>query len=212
MKYAALRFQHNLEKGVFDSTGQYDIPIIRAETFIPCEFIPFSNAKSSTKHANTMGIHFFIDDYKFERVWYDFYRYTEMLSSYQAVMTPDFSLYTDFPKALQIYNHYRKHFIGAYMQQMGMRVYPTISWSDKESLLWCFDGEPEHGTVCISSVGSQKNTYAKTLFKYGYDAMIERLQPETIIFYGTVPNDCKGNIIRAKAFQEKFTEVKTECI
>ena len=212
MKYADLRFRHNLEKGVFDSIGQYDIPIIRAEPFIPCEFIPFSNAKSYTKKTNTTGIHFFIDDYKFERVWNNFCRYTEILSSYQAVMTPDFSLYTDFPKALQIYNHYRKHFIGAYMQQMGVRVYPTISWSDKESLLWCFDGEPEHGTVCISSVGSQNNTYAKTLFKYGYDAMIERLQPETIIFYGTIPNDCKGNIVRVKAFQEKFTEAKTECI
>lgn len=38
----------------------------------------------------------------------------------------------------------------------------------------------------------------------GYKEMIERLQPETIIFYGRVPEECMGNIINIKSFQEKF--------
>ena len=28
-------------------------------------------------------------------------------------MTPDFSLFTDYPVAVQLYNHWRKHLLGA---------------------------------------------------------------------------------------------------
>lgn len=34
--------------------------------------------------------------------------------------------------------------------------------------------------------------------------MLERLEPTQIIFYGTVPEECKGNIVQVKSFQEKF--------
>jgi hypothetical protein len=59
----------------------------------------------------------------------------------------------------------------------------------------------------VSSVGTQKNKIVKELFLKGYKEMIERLQPETIIFYGRVPEECKGNIINIKSFQEKFKRV-----
>ena len=36
--------------------------------------------------------------------------------------------------------------------------------------------------------------------------MVRRLQPETIIFYGNVPEECTENIVRIKAFHEKFKE------
>ena len=120
------------------------------------------------------------------------------------MLTPDFSLYIDFPVALQIYNHYRKHFIGAYLQSIGVKVFPTIAWSDENSYTWCFDGEPIGGCVAVSSVGTQADADSKRLFMRGYDAMLERLNPETIIFYGGVPAGCRGNIVRVAAFQDKF--------
>ena len=46
----------------------------------------------------------------------------------------------------------------------------------------------------------------KELFLVGYEEMVKRLQPESIIFYGTVPDECRGNIVRIKAFQDKFKE------
>lgn len=131
-----------------------------------------------------------------------------MLQEFDYVLTPDFSLYLDYPKAMQIYNHYRKHWIGAYMQMLGIKVIPTIAWSDEESFDWCFDGEPEGGTVAVSSVGCMKNKDSKKLFIDGYKEMISRLHPETIIFYGGIPDECKGNIVRVKAFTDKFKEAK----
>lgn len=131
-----------------------------------------------------------------------------MLGQFQYVLTPDFSTYTDFPKAIQIYNHYRKHWIGVYLQENGIKVIPTISWSTEESFDWCFDGEPVGSTVAVSSVGCMNNRDKKELFVKGYNAMIEKLHPQSIIFYGQIPDECKGNIIRIKAFQEKFKEAK----
>lgn len=151
---------------------------------------------------------FFLDDYQFQRLWNTPDRYIEKLQNFNCVLSPDFSLYTDYPTALQIYNHYRKHWIGAYLQLYGIEVIPTICWSDEKSFEWCFDGEPIGGTVAVSSVGTQKNKIAKELFLKGYKEMIERLQPETIIFYGRVPEECEENIINIKSFQEKFRRSK----
>lgn len=131
-----------------------------------------------------------------------------MLADFEAVMTPDFSMYTDWPVAVQIWNHYRKHFFGAYLQQLGVKVYPTICWSDRSSYDWCFDGEPRESCVAVSSMGTQVNKKAKKLFISGYEAMLDRLHPETIIFYGRVPDECKGNIVSIKPFYDKFEEAQ----
>lgn len=116
----------------------------------------------------------------------------------------------DFPKAIQIYNHYRKHWIGAYLQEYGCHVIPTISWSTPNSYDWCFDGEPEGGTVAVSSVGCMNSKGKKCLFLSGYNAMIEQLHPESIIFYGKVPEECKDNIVRIKAFHDRFSKAICE--
>lgn len=123
-------------------------------------------------------------------------------------MTPDFSMFTDWPVAVQLWNHYRKHFVGAYLQKLGVRVYSTICWSDESSYDWCFDGEPVGGCIAVSSMGTQKNKETRRLFQMGYDAMLERLHPETIIFYGRVPDACKGNIVSIKPFYDKFEEAQ----
>ena len=93
---------------------------------------------------------------------------------------------------------------------MGYKVIPTIAWSDKESFDWCFDGEPKGATVAVSSVGTQRSKETKQLFLEGWNEMLSRLEPETVIFYGSVPKECNANIVRVKAFQEKFSEVKTD--
>lgn len=124
-------------------------------------------------------------------------------------MTPDFSLYTDFPKAIQIYNHYRKMWLGALWQSCGYKVIPTIAWSDRDSFDWCFDGVPKNSTVAVSSVGTQRSKDTKQAFLDGWNEMLKRLQPETVIFHGTVPKECVANIVRVKSFQENFEEIKT---
>lgn len=208
-QYKNMRYENNVDFYTPDVAGKYDIPIIKPEVYEETEFIPFSAAGSARNRAKK-GIHFFIDDFHFFRLWYSKGNYEQMLTEFKAVMTPDFSMYTDWPVMIQMFNHYRKHVMGAWMQSIGCKVYPTICWSDEASYEWCFDGEPKHATVCVSSVGTQKSKHDSGLFLLGYDKMMEVLEPETVLFYGKVPKECSGNIVPIKAFYEKFDEGKED--
>ena len=205
-KYAMLHSGQNVDFVPDEVEGIYDIPVIAPEKYRETRFIPFNLAGNMCSRWK-YGIHFFIDDYRFQRLWLARDKYADMLPEFNAVMSPDFSLYTDWPFMVQLYNHYRKHLLGAWMQSIGCRVYPSISWSDESSFAWCFDGEPVSATVCVSSVGTQKNKESKHMFLEGYDRMLEVLRPETILFYGKVPPECKGNIIHIEPFQDRLKGV-----
>lgn len=178
----------NLNKAAFPGVGMYDTPIIQPLLDVPaCEFIPFSIALKC-RNKTDKGVHFFIDDYRFKRIWTQPDRYLEMLSGFEYVLSPDFSMYPDMPLSMQIYNHYRKHWLATYWQAHGIKVIPTICWADQSSFDWCFDGEPRHSTVAVSSVGCGVILEAKGGFRAGYEEMLRRLEPETILFYGSVPD------------------------
>lgn len=204
--YRQQRNYENLNKRIFPGVGEYDIPALKSAVYEVENWISFNFARSC-EEPGRHGIHFFIDDYQFMRLWKNPDAYLPMLQQFQAVCTPDFSTYTDFPKAVQVYNHYRKHWLGAYWQEHGIKVIPTISWSDEASFDWCFDGEPVGGTVAVSSVGTQGNRTSARLFEAGYNEMKRRLHPAQIIMYGSAPECCLGdNLVIVKAFQSKWRE------
>ena len=197
---------HNLDLGRFETVGAYGIPrLYPIHLDERIEWIRFNHALKEQSRSR-LGVHFFIDDYLFLRVWNDPVRYAMFLRGFRAVMTPDFSLFADYAPAVQIYNHWRKHQLGAYWQQLGLPVVPSISWADRDSYAWCFDGEPEGGTVAVSSVGAMKNRDARRMFVDGYRGMLTRLQPERIIFFGSVPDECTGNIEHHTPYHEVFTK------
>lgn len=207
MPYKYERFFNNLEKAIFPGVGKYGIPELQPEKWKPVQFIGFNYANQCRNYEGK-GVHFFLDDYQFERVWTKFERNVNMLSKFDAVLTPDWSMYIDWPVVVQMWNHYRKHYVGAYLQTMGAIVYPSISWSDKKSIEWCFDGDPIGGCVAVSSVGTQMRQEEKDGFLYGYDAMMERLNPSTVLFYGKVPDGCRGNIVKVEEFQRRLRGIE----
>ena len=203
----------NLDKFMFHGVGKYDIPQIEPVYELPRgELIPI-NLTSREKNLHEKIAHFFVDDYRFIPYWNSPDRYIPRLLGLEAVCAPDFSTYPDMPLAMQIYNHYRKHWLAAYWQLHGMKVYPTIGWSDERSFDWCFDGEPVGGVISVSSVGTQRSRKSKRLFLHGYDKMLERLEPSAIIFHGGVPEDCQnfgGNIIRIEPYYERIAKRRKE--
>lgn len=140
--YRYTRNWENAEKEIFDGVGEFNIPVIKPEKYHQVKWVGFNSAKTTQKREGK-GVHHFVDDYQFVREWTNIDKYVRMFQQFDFVMSPDFSTYADFPKALQIYNHYRKHWIGAYLQLHGVHVIPTISWSTPDSYSWCFDGEPK---------------------------------------------------------------------
>ncbi len=192
----------NLDKAIFPGVGAYNVPVITPVTEYPQgEFIPMNYALTAKDPANKI-VHCFVDDYQFIRYWNTPDKYIPRLSQFAAVCSPDFSIYIDMPTAMQIYNHYRKHWLAAYWQLHGLTVYPTISWSTPESYAWCFDGEPVGGIVAVSSVGTQASKETKRLFLQGYEEMMKRLDPAFVIFYGSVPEECDWNVVRVPPHYE----------
>ena len=204
-KYAVSRYINNVDFIPRFVEGDFEIPFIRSAPYEEVsEYIPFNYASSTRSGRDKKGIHFFIHDYQFENLWVNREKYRELLKQYKVVLAPDFSPYMDWPIMVQRWNHYRKHLLGAWMQDIGCLVYPTVTWSDERSLEWCFDGEPMRSTVCVSSVGTMKRKEDRKLFMRGYDRMLEVLEPETILFYGSVPKECDGNIVEIDPFQKRY--------
>lgn len=210
--YKATRDWENLERAFFVADNEFNIPKLRAVKDCAIEnWIGFNYAKSTDRDERQIhGVHFYLDDYQFTRVWNDPDRYSEMLFEFGAVSSPDFSMYTDFPKAIQVYNCYRSHWLGRYWQDKGISVIPNIVWSDHASYDYCFDGDPVESVVMVSSTGTQGNKKSKQLFIDGYKEMMARLRPVKIYIYGAVPDECFGNIVHISTFAEQLEKRVSE--
>ena len=181
----------NLEIAEFVGEGDWDIPLIFAtsEKEIPkiSEWVGFNfvlNDKSSDKEKKHKGVHFFIDDYQFERVWTRPEIYVDILKKYGCVLSPDFSPYEDMPLATQLWNHYRKHWTAAYWQQNGIKVIPTIRKSaNPRAGEWWLDGEPKGGVVAISTMWNS-NPKIKAAAIEEYESVLKVLRPTKILIYG----------------------------
>lgn len=187
----------------FPGVPPYGIPEIAPEHIDVrhLEWIPFNYAKTA-KNRNCKGIHFYLDDYQFVRLWNRPGDYLSLLSQFGAVCTPDFSQYTDMPVAMRLYNHYRKHWLGAYWQAHGIRVIPTICWSTPDTYDWCFDGEPKNTVISISSVGTQAKPESKETFSAGCKEAIKRLKPTKILWHGKCPEEFRQNVIQINPHYE----------
>lgn len=164
------------------SSGFWQMPIINNDSFIPKEMVGFNYAKSSDR--KDVGIHFYIDDYQFERLWNNPGKYTDVLREYECILSPDFSLYMDMPMPMKIWNIYRSRMIGQYYQNRGIKVIPTISWAEEDTFKFCFDGIPKHSIVSISTIGVKRDKDAFGVWKDGVDEMIKRIEPTDILIYG----------------------------
>lgn len=186
------------------TVGEWDIPTFEGVKDLPqiSRWLNFREKK--TDEPESTGIHFFIDDYRFENAWNQPERHIETLRQFASVLSPDFSMYTDMPHALQLYNHYRKQWLSAYWQQMGINIIPTISWSDPQSFEFCFEGVPRQSIVAVSSVGCMKIREAREAFSRGYEEMMRRLDPCAVLYYGIKHYDGAEIIDMGEPFYSKF--------
>lgn len=205
LEYGAERYKtdrsYNLELiNAFDCGGEFDMPVLEACDFKPTTLTGFNYAKSATKF-NT-GLHFFIDDYQFERLWNRPLDYVALLKKFECVLTPDFSLYMDMPLPLQAWNVYRSRALGKLWQAQGLNVIPTLQYSDRRSFGFCFETLPKGGTVATSTVGVKKDKEAQKVWRDGMKEALKVVKPKTLILYGGGFSDYnfgKTEVIRLKA-------------
>lgn len=164
---------------------KWQMPIIHKTSFVPDDMIGFKYVKAdNNENAEKAGIHCFIDDYQFERLWNRPDEYIEIVRPYQCMLSPDFSLYTDMTMPTKIWNVYRSRLIGAYYQAQGIEIIPTVQWAEAETFEFCFKGIEKGGTVAVSTIGVKEDPECYALWVAGMQEMIKQVKPKTILVYG----------------------------
>lgn len=157
------------------------MPVLHPIVYKPERLVGFDHFATA---APADGIHFYLDDYRFERLWKQPQRYIDVLKKFDCVLTPDFSLYTDMPLSMMIWNVYRSRLLGQMMQNSDLTVIPTVTWADPRTYDFCFDGLPKFSTLSISTIGVRRRRTALKIWQQGVDEVIRRLKPVQLLIYG----------------------------
>lgn len=179
----------------FATAGDWQIPLVERQNIdlSSVELIAYSDTRSNDRQANRKkGVHFFIDDYRFEGIYRNPEQSLGKLSQYRFLLTPDYSTYADMNYWRQLESVAHSRWVGAYWQSNGQLVIPTISWSTHDSYKFCFDGVETHSVVAIGMIGCKRS---KKAFLDGYFEMLNRLEPAAIICFGSPFSEMKGNLM-----------------
>lgn len=144
----------------FIGDGVFEMPKIEKEE-IDLEHVELIGYDKLNDQETDKIVHFFLDDYKFEAIWNNPEPRVEKLRKYKAVLTPNYSIYTEMPLSLKVYNTFRSRWCGAYLQSKGIKVIPTVAWGEPNTFWFCFDGISKGSIVAVSTIGVRKE---KTLF------------------------------------------------
>lgn len=196
--------QYNMQLLDRDYDGFYQMPVIHDCRHTPDRLIGINYAKTSKDYE--AGLHCFVDDYQFERLWNSPELYVETLQKFDCVLSPDFSLYLDMPMAMKIWNVYRSRVLGHYWQKQGMMVIPTVSWAEPETFAFCFDGIDPGSIVAVSTIGVKREDDAFQIWKAGMDAMIKRIKPREILVYGGKLEYSYPEETKVKYFSNEVTD------
>ncbi|MDR1840853.1 MAG: DUF4417 domain-containing protein [Holophagales bacterium] len=166
--------------------GRYEFSVLEKSEHIPQNLVSFDKRNRA---GGSNWLHFYIHDYKFDGLWHNYKRNLDCFRKVAGVITPDFSLYRDMPLALQIESVYRNRAIGYWLQSNGIRIVPNIRWADERTYEFAFDGVSCGGTVAVGSHGCIKSNADRGYFLRGFDEMLRRLRPDTIVVYGRIPKE-----------------------
>jgi len=172
--------------GTAETTGHYNFPLLEKSDNIPQNLIPFD--KRCRANASNW-LHFYIHDCKFVGLWQNYKRYLECFKKVAGVITPDFSLYRDMPLAMQLWNAYRNRAVGYWLQREGIKIVPNVRWGGERTYDFAFDGISSGGTVAVGSHGCIKSREDKDFFVRGFNEMLKRICPETVVVYGRIPKE-----------------------
>ncbi len=185
-QFNKFKHRHNFKSELVSNAillGKYGLPRLNRTNFIPHDLVPF-NMAITEKEPQNKWLHFFVDDYQFERLWNFPKRYIDLLNRYEGVITPDFSMYLSMPKAQQIWNCYRNRALAYWLQNNGINIVPVVEWAEHSDLDWCLDGLPLHGTLAIGTYGCNKTGVDRYGLIKGVEKICNTLLPENIVIYG----------------------------
>jgi hypothetical protein len=189
---------------LFPSSNEWGIPDLKPQDLYPPKYlIPYTQRIRAKAGYTGAAIQFFTDDYRFETLWN---RPIDTLSRIKTVgyaLSPDFSIYNDYPLPLQLFNVYRSRWLARLWQEHSVRVIPTIGWTNNPDLLDLYlAGITENSPIAISTLGIQDSS----AFLNQLDSVIQHIKPQFIICYGEKHNLPYSNVYYYNTFWQQKRE------
>jgi hypothetical protein len=169
--------------------GPYQIPILRPTTLPDCPeaMASFCRQPPLNRRQRTL-LHGYLDDPKLLPLLKAPEKSLERFATYFAVTTPDFSLCTEMPLQDRIRSTWSNRALGAYFQQHGLRVVPSIRWAHLSDLEYVLDGLSAGGTIVLSTQGLMRDQSLRKTFEVGTEIVLQELRPKQVIIYGQLPH------------------------
>ena len=164
--------------------GAFDYPELAPVHVRITRAVSFPEAMSSSVDLSDAFVHFYTDDFRFERIWNCPSKYLPRLKTAAGVIEPDFSTCPNFPGALKIYNGYRNRACAYWLQRNGITVVPNVR-CDVESSVYALSGVPHGSTIAIGSHGCIKQVGNRERFMASLKIAVDTLKPSNIIAFGS---------------------------
>lgn len=190
-------------RNTFNSNEPWSMPVIpKTDINLTSDsnirLIGFNKVKSGKDNHYKRIVHFFLYDYEFENIWKNPEKYADTLKQYEAVLSPDFSMYIEMNPVIQLYNTFRNRWVGAFLHEKGIKVIPTVNWGLENTFDFCFNGIEKGSIVAVSTyMVSEHGNHSdqKEFFMRGYNEMLKRIEPKLIICYHEPFPEMAGNIL-----------------
>ncbi len=128
-------------------------------------------------------------------------KFRERFAHAKWIIAPDYSLFGDFPNALQINNVYRSRFCAVWLKNnTSAKIIPNVRWSESFSYNYSFDGIEKGSNVSVGFMGLQRKKENLRMFMDGFEKMIDTIMPKSILIYGFV-NESNANTLFAHAIE-----------
>lgn len=145
------------------------------------EVLSFKGDKSRTL------VHFFVDDYQFERVWNKPELWAEKLRGFAVVLTPDFSALEGLPEEVNLYNAWRSARVGQIWQEAWIdedtQLVPTLIYTNEKDVVRATRLLAPFGWYAISTTGI-RTTSEFERFTNGLLQASKELVPRGLIVFG----------------------------
>lgn len=218
------------EQVVFPSSNRWGLPELRDDRLadtIPGEVVTsrvtgrarpdqlFVKGQSHTLAGAGGTLCFYVDDTRFSAVWSQAVQWLRKASErgWDALVSPDFSTWSDDPMAVQLWAVYRNRWCARYWQEAGFSVIPSLSWSTPDYYDFAFVGVPVGAPVVMCQARTVETARERRLFVEGLRHADSVLRPQRIVIYGAkssrwIPRDVVESLSAIVSWIPSWNEAK----
>lgn len=113
------------------------------------------------------------------------------------------------PLCMQIWNTYRGKALAYWLQDKGVEVIPNVRWGDERTYELACLGVEKYKTIAVGTHGCIRTVEGRNMFIAGFDYVIDKLKPQTVIVYGNMPDRifslAKKQGVKLMQFESEFS-------